>query len=570
MTKIRKGGLFSRISSPAAFKALCARFPATLCMVAALTLLLWLQVGDYRLWQARWFGTAVFYCSSGAILTLALSLWAEETATARLRRSVQTAAHVLWAANAVYLYAVADITPEHFVANAALVTALTATVFIGSFLRAKQDLALWHFALRTVVAAAVAVLIGLALWGGIALLLASLESLLDLNLGNHALAYASVACNVLLSSVLFLYQLPEGQGKHVERYRPARILTVAARYVLLPLLGAYLALLYFYALLILVRWELPEGGVSWPVTALVAGTLLWFVLLYPVRVQEDRKWDARLAHWLPVAVLPLLLLMTIGICRRLSDYGITAMRLYLLAFNLWCYGICAYLALSRKGRIRWILVSFAAIFLLTSTGPQSFMAVTRRVLTAQVRRAWEQTPDAPKFPMSDSTYNDWLRQLDDTTASRVDGKLDYLRDTYGRKAVMGMVDSTAVLGTFTADKTKAYTSFYWRAGNDSIPVPAGSRTMFHLDESVKVGSKPSDHGDIVIPMEVERDGKKRTVHLLLPPYRLHALGGQDYGQGTIEKIPCEEKDATFYMEYFSLRKNGETYTGYIGGYLFLR
>jgi len=577
MKKSDWGKFFSRIASPDAFKALCRRFPVALCMVTALTLLLLLSVGDYKLWNDRWYGTAVFYCSSGAILALALHLWAEEETTARLRRGVQVAAHVLWAANAIYLYAVSDVTPELCVGNAALVAAMTAAVFAGSFLRDRSDLSLWLFALHTVAAAAVAWLTGLALWGGIALLLTTLERLLGWDAGPHALEYVGVVCNVLLAAVLFLSQVPEGDEKHVEHYRPVRILTVLARYVLLPLLGAYLAVLYAYTLRIVGRWELPEGWVAWPVTALMAGMLLWFVTLYPVRVGEGRKWDVRLARWLPVAVLPLLLLMTAGVWCRLSTYGITAMRLYLLAFNLWCYGICAYLTLSRAKRIRWILLSFSGIFVLTSVGPQSFMAVTRRVLTAQVKQVWAETPRAPKLPMDNAAYENWLRQLGDTAALRVDGKLDYLRYTYGIEAIEDVVSKPVRTGNYRPAGAKS-DSYGWRAASNPLPVPQGFRYLYEVSESTQIKEEVLRRDTLEQAVTLKLNGRERTVHVVLPLSRLRKLSN-DNEQNGMKTMPCREKDVCFYLTGFHIyysfgdtRTSTENKYGYgsIDGYLFLR
>lgn len=80
---------------------------------------------------------------------------------------------------------------------------------------------------------------------------------------------------------------------------------------------------------------------------------------------------------MPVLILPLLLLMTIGIIRRFNDYGITINRLYLATLNGWFYIVCIGLFVIKARRINWIPVSFAGIFLLTSALPVNYAGITR-------------------------------------------------------------------------------------------------------------------------------------------------------------------------------------------------
>ena len=80
---------------------------------------------------------------------------------------------------------------------------------------------------------------------------------------------------------------------------------------------------------ILVSWELPTGWVSWLIVALMTVCIAIQFGLYPARLENNKRFDNWIARWMPVLILPLLLLMTIGIVRRFNDYGITVNRLYL-------------------------------------------------------------------------------------------------------------------------------------------------------------------------------------------------------------------------------------------------
>jgi len=148
----------------------------------------------------------------------------------------------------------------------------------------------------------------------------------------------------------------------------------------MPLLGAYLLVLYVYAAKILFTWNLPQGWVSILVTVSMGGMLLVTVLLYPTQFREGGSFDKKALRLLPAIMLPLLVLMSVAIGKRVSDYGITAPRLYVILFNLWCYIVCIVLMISRFRRFWWILASFAVLFLLSSVGPWNFSEVSERSL----------------------------------------------------------------------------------------------------------------------------------------------------------------------------------------------
>lgn len=204
-------------------------------------------------------------------------------------------------------------------------------------------------------------------------------------------------------------------------------------------MAIFYGVLYVYALKILLRWELPDGDVAWPVTgAIVAGVLIEY-LLYPSRMASRSRLDDTVARWLPVALLPLLVLMTVALCRRIGDYGITISRLYMLTLNLWGYGMCAWLWLTRARRVGWIPVSCALLFFITSALPLlNYTTVTEFILRSQVGTMLEEY-GAGELPMSVSDYNGLVDGLPRDDQNRLEGKFRYLLDNYGKDAVASLV-----------------------------------------------------------------------------------------------------------------------------------
>jgi hypothetical protein len=144
--------------------------------------------------------------------------------------------------------------------------------------------------------------------------------------------------------------------------------------------------LYAYGISILVHWELPKGLLSVLVSCVMIGYVLCFVFLYP-EVTKPTTWQSRLlTRWLPIIILPLLVLMTVGIVRRFLDYGVTAPRLYVLTMLLWFYAICIVMLVAKRKRFHWIVWSFGVLFLLTSGQPLNYYRISRSILTAKIDR----------------------------------------------------------------------------------------------------------------------------------------------------------------------------------------
>ena len=206
--------------------------------------------------------------------------------------------------------------------------------------------------------------------------------------------------------------------------------------------------LYAYGVKILSQWSLPVGGVSY----LVSGSMVLMVLLIyltcPIQHLEGNKLFKRVTRWLPVLMLPLLALMTVAIGRRLSDYGITVSRLYLLVFNLWCYAVCLWLIFTRNKRIWLIPASFAAILLLISVGPQSIANITQRQLNKEARMAFSDS-GIKEFPLTGEQYELWLKQTDPRKAKSIDSKLHYLDTDFGFNAISDLLSNDVITGRFS-------------------------------------------------------------------------------------------------------------------------
>ena len=304
-----------------------------------------------------------YFLSVGTLLSLSLHLWAEEVKRRKVRLGVQVAAHLLLMADTLFLYlhTMGARMLDIGIAHGAAILAIGLSVFFLSFFREKDDIPAWNFAQYAVGTLALVLIVGAVMGGGICLLTFSLHQLFGVDISYKCYLYILIMCGLLLPLLMFLGLLPEGERKHDRVPQPTAFLHNTLHYLFLPLAGLYLLVLYVYAGTIIARWQLPDGWVSWLVSALMAGVICIELGLYPSRLKDHKPVDERIARWLPLLTLPLLVLMTVGIGRRFLDYGITLNRLYLATLNAWFYFVCIGLVVGRARRLSWIPISFSLV-----------------------------------------------------------------------------------------------------------------------------------------------------------------------------------------------------------------
>ncbi|WP_195500531.1 DUF4153 domain-containing protein [Bacteroides clarus] len=438
-----------------AFQNCLKRFPVTVTFIFVFTAyLIYLTYTDWK-GEDRLQFIIGYYLSVGILLSLTLHLWSEEVKSRLLKTGINLAAHALLIADAFLLYHYLTTESswiEIGIAHAAAILAVGLSTFFLSFLREKNDIASWNFALNTVSAYIVTQVIGLILCAGISLLLFSLHQLFDIHISGKCYAYIYYLCNVSLGLMLFLGLLPQGNDKHNREPHSSEFLNGILHYLFLPLTAGYLIVLYIYATRILISWELPIGWVSWLIVALMTVCIAVQFGLYPTRFKEGKRFDNWIARWMPVLILPLLLLMTIGIIRRFNDYGITINRLYLATLNGWFYIVCIGLFVIKARRINWIPISFAGIFLLTSALPVNYAGITKNTILKEIKAEMQRSCRADT-PLSLEQYKEWIYSLPEKQAIQINGKFRYLSNWFGTESVTHLIDKdvTYNLYSVTAD-----------------------------------------------------------------------------------------------------------------------
>lgn len=447
-------------------------------------------------WSDYKFGVLTYYSSTGLLLSLVLQLWGEENIPRSRQIAVGTSAHSLLFLDSLWLWTLGS---EGFSLSLAFghlsaIVSLCLALFFLPFFREKDDLPSWHFALQLLTSAAVALLVGSIMTGGVCLLISSLDFLFGISVDWNWYATTFVVFELMLSLLLWMSRFPQGVNKHCHHITTSLFLTRVVRFLFLPLTGLYVLVLYAYAGKILVQWELPNGGVGWMVSVLVFGTIALTFTLYPTILQRPNSWECRVVRWLSIGVLPLLLLMSIGIYRRLSDYGVTDIRLYALLLNLWFYGVCIGLFFTRARRIHWVALSFGALFLLSSVLPLNFSNIALSMRKNRLQELWVSTPPS-KEPMNQIEFDTWLQHYNNERRNEIIENLQYIKSRYGREEVAQWVKNDVSLWSYW-EKNEEKNEEKKRVGEISLSaeltapvhIPKGFEEvvyLFYIDSSWK-------------------------------------------------------------------------------------
>lgn len=544
------------------------RFPITLFFTIALTCYLCYFVSNHdENKKLNWI--IGYYLSVGTLLSLTLHLWCEEMKRIIPKIAVQAGMHLLLILDAIYLYSYSyeKSFTEIGIAHGAGILAIGLSVFFLSFFKEKNDIPSWNFALSSITACVTANVIGCIMSGGICFLILSVHKLFDLSIDSTCYLYVVILCNVCLSMFLFLGLLPQKQEKHNTRPLQHSFLNGVIHYLFLPLTGGYLIVLYIYALRILINWELPIGWVSWLVITLMTGCIVIEFGLYPSRMAQQKRTDNLIARWLPLFVLPLLFLMTIGIIRRFNDYGVTINRLYLITLNIWCYFVCITLIIIKAKRISWIPISFSLVFLLTSVLPVNYASITRQIIQKEVNQTIIHQNPMQNLPLSQEQHNQWLKTFSPEQARQINEKFIYLYEWFGKESICQWIDedvSLYMLRTEFEDRQENQSTVSYSgtiASEATISVPDGYQKLQSIHRYQIIDHKGQDK---IIAVSLTQDND--TVYI--DQQTIESLSQRKKGEMPPTQLNCNSSQKVFLLTSFSIEKTEENIEVSIDGYLF--
>jgi len=259
-----------------------------------------------------------------------------------------------------------------------LAAVVLATSFLPFLGRAAEENGFWQYNKVMFLRLINAVLYSAVFYVGSALALLACDALLGFDIEPRTYSQLWYWIILIYSSWFFLAGIPRDiRGlQHVTDYPAA--LRIFAQYVLIPLVVVYMIILYAYMAKIIVQWDLPKGWVGYPVIGVSLAGMLALLLVHPIRNNPESKWVVPYAKFFYWAFYPLIVLLSIAIATRISDYGMTENRYLVVVATAWLLAVALYFSFRRHADIRIIPISLCIVSVLAAFGPWGATAVARR------------------------------------------------------------------------------------------------------------------------------------------------------------------------------------------------
>jgi len=153
-------------------------------------------------------------------------------------------------------------------------------------------------------------------------------------------------------------------------------LKIFTQYILLPLVGLYFIILFTYEIKIIFTWNWPKGWVSHLVLWFSVVGILSMLLLYPLREKAENRWIQVFGKWFYFALVPLIPMLFFAIIKRISEYGFTENRYFVLVMAIGLALVVFYFIISKRKDIRIIPIVLCCLAFLSTFGPWSAFSVS--------------------------------------------------------------------------------------------------------------------------------------------------------------------------------------------------
>jgi hypothetical protein len=228
----------------------------------------------------------------------------------------------------------------------------------------------------------------MVLWVGLSGAILAVDQLFDVDVNYRIYPKLFVLLAGLFNTIYFLFHLPrrfefDRDDSNVWAFQ------ILVKYILIPITVLYFVILYAYSAKIGLTWSLPKGWVASLVIGFAAVGIFTWLLNFALARAEAGAPHGTFARWTWPVMLPMVLLLFVGVGRRISDYGVTESRFTVAHLGVWLLACGLYFVLSKKDNIKFVPISLAVFVLVALYGPLSMFAVSARSQEAELQRLLE-------------------------------------------------------------------------------------------------------------------------------------------------------------------------------------
>jgi hypothetical protein len=222
-----------------------------------------------------------------------------------------------------------------------------------------------------------AYLYSIVLYAGLAVALLAMDKLFGVHIRSPNYLRLWIVIAFLFSTWFFLGGIPEKLETLDERPDYPAGLRVFTQYVLVPIVVLYLAILTLYLAKVVFTRQWPNGWIGYLVSSVAVVGLLSWLLIYPLEERDEYAWVKTFTRGFYIALMPAIVMLWLAIYKRVSEYGITEPRYFLIVLSLWLAGIAVWYTLTRSRNIKVIPASLCVLAVVTFAGPTGAYSVSR-------------------------------------------------------------------------------------------------------------------------------------------------------------------------------------------------
>ena len=281
----------------------------------------------------------------------------------------------------------------YLVATASFIyIAATFGIFIAPFWKDKDENAFWIFLFKNLKALVVSALVATLLFCSVAALVFAFGALFEYEFEEKVFLYFGYFCAGAVFPILYFTGIPSIEECHSETPKLSKFVTSTIRFLFVPVLTLAILLFYAYIAKFILLWDMPQGMVSYFVSGFMA-------------------FEKKLLKIFPAACIPLVVMMSVGLVRRISDYGISAERIYVVAINIFFYAVIAILLADKiKCKSRFIAITFCAMFFILTDTPLNALKVTHHVWMESIKGALVEA-GYTEYPLNKEDSKAFIREL---------------------------------------------------------------------------------------------------------------------------------------------------------------
>ncbi|MBK7692093.1 MAG: DUF4153 domain-containing protein [Bacteroidetes bacterium] len=221
------------------------------------------------------------------------------------------------------------------------------------------------------------------LFAGLGSALLAIDKLFKVDLDPNYYTDLFLFILLIVNTIIFLYFIPKSFDVFAARQSFKKSIRIFVQYILLPIVAVYFIIIYLYLFQIIISNTIPSGWVCIPVLIFSMVGILAYLLIYPIRLDENNRIIYIFSKYFFYILLPLLSLYFIAIIKRILPYGITEDRYLVLMLGVWLFIISIYIIISKVDNIIVIPVSLFLILFISAIGPWGMFQLS---VQNQVRR----------------------------------------------------------------------------------------------------------------------------------------------------------------------------------------